>query len=151
MSTFNSAEESDGTVLGQTANSLVGMHGNKATQTTISTNAIAAFVDQLATALSAKGIINYTGGTITGGNSGNYTLAVGENIGNDPDFGGLGFDEYNAGIFSSWMHADYLRINDAVSTPSTDTGFTFLFVDTADGDLKVKFGDGTVKVLATDT
>ena len=30
-------------------------------------------------------------------------------------------------------------------------GLAQLYVDTADGDLKVKFGDGTVKTIVTDT
>jgi len=152
MSTFNSAEESDGTVLGQTSTSLVGMHGNKAAQTTISTSVLATFVDQLATALSSKGIINYTGGTISGGNSGDYTLAADvDHIGADPDSGGLGFDEYNAGVFTNWIHATYLRINDGVSTPTTVSGRAFLYIDVSDGDLKVKFGDGTIKTISVDT
>ncbi len=40
---------------------------------------------------------------------------------------------------------------DGITAPSAVVGTTFLYVDTADGDLKVKFGDGTVKTLATDT
>jgi len=43
-----------------------------------------------------------------------------------------------------------LAISDGVTAPTTVSGKTFIYVDTADGDLKVKFGDGTVKTLATD-
>lgn len=42
-------------------------------------------------------------------------------------------------------------IEDGITAPSTVSGRAFIYVDTADGDLKVKFGDGTVKTLATDT
>jgi len=42
-------------------------------------------------------------------------------------------------------------IQDGIAEPGTVTGFASLYVDTADGDLKVKFGDGTVKTIATDT
>jgi hypothetical protein len=39
---------------------------------------------------------------------------------------------------------------DGVTAPSATVGFAKIFVDTADGDLKVIFGDGVVKTLATD-
>jgi hypothetical protein len=42
-------------------------------------------------------------------------------------------------------------LKDGITAPATVAGFTSLYVDSADGDLKVKFGDGTVKTLATDT
>ena len=44
-----------------------------------------------------------------------------------------------------------VSIGDGISAPATEAGFARLYVDSADGDLKVKFGDGTVKTLATDT
>lgn len=40
---------------------------------------------------------------------------------------------------------------DGITAPSATVGFAKLFVDTADGDLKVIFGDGTVKTISTDT
>lgn len=40
---------------------------------------------------------------------------------------------------------------DGITAPGTISGRAFIYVDTADGDLKVKFGDGTVKTIATDT
>lgn len=40
---------------------------------------------------------------------------------------------------------------DGITAPSATVGLAKIFVDTADGDLKVLFGDGTVKTLATDT
>ncbi len=46
---------------------------------------------------------------------------------------------------------DHLGIKDGVTAPSNTTGVAKIYVDTADGDLKVKFADGTVKTLATDT
>lgn len=42
-------------------------------------------------------------------------------------------------------------LRDGVTAPSTITGQAQIYVDTADGDLKVKFGDGVTKTLATDT
>lgn len=44
-----------------------------------------------------------------------------------------------------------LYIWDGVGSPAVRTGYAGLFVDFADGDLKVKFADGTVKTIVTDT
>ena len=44
-----------------------------------------------------------------------------------------------------------LHIPDGIAAPSTVTGKAIIYVDTADGDLKVKFGDGTVKTIVIDT
>ena len=46
---------------------------------------------------------------------------------------------------------DALCLDDGVTAPSTLSGTAFVYVDTSDGDLKVKFGDGTTKTIATDT
>jgi hypothetical protein len=43
----------------------------------------------------------------------------------------------------------YVGIGDSITPPSTVAGVAYLYVDVADGDLKVKFGDGTVKTIAT--
>ena len=50
------------------------------------------------------------------------------------------------GIFSNKM-----VLMDGVTAPNTITGHASIYVDTADGYLKVKFGDGTVKTITTDT
>jgi len=42
-------------------------------------------------------------------------------------------------------------IKDGVTAPATLSGKALMYVDSADGDLKVKFGDGTVKTIVTDT
>lgn len=44
-----------------------------------------------------------------------------------------------------------LPIVDGVVAPATVSGIAYLYVDTADGDLKIKFGDGTVKTIVVDT
>jgi len=44
-----------------------------------------------------------------------------------------------------------LLIVDGIAEPDTISGIAQIYVDTADGDLKVKFGDGTVTVIAADT
>ncbi len=38
-----------------------------------------------------------------------------------------------------------------MTAPGTVAGMAQIYVDTADGDLKVKFGDGTVKTIVVDT
>lgn len=43
-----------------------------------------------------------------------------------------------------------LEVTDGVTAPSTVAGKAQIYVDTADGDLKIKFGDGTVKTIVTD-
>jgi len=47
--------------------------------------------------------------------------------------------------------ANTFALEDGITAPSTILGKALIYVDTADGDLKVKFGDGTVKTIATDT
>ena len=49
------------------------------------------------------------------------------------------------------MYGQTLALQDGITAPATVSGHAQIYVDTADGDLKVKFGDGTVKTIATDT
>ena len=42
-------------------------------------------------------------------------------------------------------------LRDGITAPATVTGLAQIYVDTADGDLKVKYGDGTVKTIVVDT
>lgn len=44
-----------------------------------------------------------------------------------------------------------VNLTDGVTAPATITGVAQIYVDTADGDLKIKFGDGTVKTIVIDT
>lgn len=44
-----------------------------------------------------------------------------------------------------------LGIADGITAPATVAGMAQIYVDTADGDLKVKFGDGVVKTIVLDT
>ena len=46
---------------------------------------------------------------------------------------------------------DSFYIKDGITAPSASSGYAYIYVDSADGDLKVKFGDDTVKTIATDT
>jgi hypothetical protein len=44
-----------------------------------------------------------------------------------------------------------LQVTDGVTAPAAEVGYSSIYVDTADGDLKIIFGDGTVKTIVTDT
>lgn len=46
---------------------------------------------------------------------------------------------------------DSIDIEDGVTAPSAEVGKAKIYVDAADGDLKVKFGDGFVAVIAADS
>lgn len=45
----------------------------------------------------------------------------------------------------------HIGIVDGVTAPSTVSGVAQIYVDSADGDLKIKYGDGTVKTIVVDT
>lgn len=42
-------------------------------------------------------------------------------------------------------------IADGITAPSSATGLAKIYIDSADGDLKIIFSDGTVKTITTDT
>jgi len=44
-----------------------------------------------------------------------------------------------------------IALTDGVAIPTTVIGQAFIYIDIADGDLKIKFGDGTIKTISTDT
>lgn len=44
-----------------------------------------------------------------------------------------------------------IRLTDGKAAPAQEAGYAIIYVDTADGDLKVKFGDGHVAVIAADS
>ena len=52
---------------------------------------------------------------------------------------------------SGYFSGTTLAVSDGVTAPDATIGQAKIYVDSADGDLKVKFGDGTVKTIATDT
>lgn len=47
--------------------------------------------------------------------------------------------------------AGAIGIVDGMTPPSTVSGYALIYVDTTGGDLKIKFGDGTVKTIVTDS
>ncbi len=47
--------------------------------------------------------------------------------------------------------ANALILVDGVTAPAAVTGLALIYIDTADGDLKIRFADGTTKTIVTDT
>ncbi len=75
-----------------------------------------------------------------------------------------GHDQHNSGILtyaSRVLHLSPLNepayfdgaisIKDGIASPGTISGQAHLFVSSNDGDLKIKYGDGTVKTIVVDT
>lgn len=56
-----------------------------------------------------------------------------------------------AGIEAGEVHSQLFVLKDGVTAPSTFSGQAAIYVDSADGDLKIKFSDGTVKTIVTDS
>ena len=56
---------------------------------------------------------------------------------------------YDIGTSASTYRALYIK--DGVTAPGTPSTGAVIYVDTADGDLKVKFSDGFVATLAADS
>lgn len=52
---------------------------------------------------------------------------------------------------STAFSGTFIEVDDGVTAPSSAAGKARIYVDSADGDLKVIFGDGTVKTIVTDT
>lgn len=60
-------------------------------------------------------------------------------------------DQVRPGLLEQAGRPGLAFLTDGITNPSALSGYAMIYVDSADGDLKVKFGDSVVKVLATDT
>jgi hypothetical protein len=107
------------------------------------------------TAISGSRVQNcYTLNNVTGGFGGGTGWATSIGFFNSTDNGTLKGIEFTDDALSKMTMTgafNEMAIVDGVTAPATASGKAFIYVDTADGDLKVKFGDGTVKTIATDT
>ena len=81
--------------------------------------------------------MNFRSGVFTG-NTVNTVIATGGT-----------FRNTNDGVETG--NVEHLTLTDGASIPIASAGNTYIYVDSADGDLKVKFGDGTVKTISVDT
>jgi hypothetical protein len=67
----------------------------------------------------------------------------------DPTFG---ISVVKSGAAGGNLSVDgYVRIVDGVTAPGTASGYAILYIDSADGDLKIKFGNGFVRTIAADS
>ena len=64
---------------------------------------------------------------------------------------GIGSDFSPSSVDTCHIGDGYIGIADGKATPGTEVGLAKIYVDAADGDLKVLFGDGTVKTIVVDT
>jgi hypothetical protein len=55
------------------------------------------------------------------------------------------------GALKLWGTASSLKLVDGITAPSAEVGYTSIYVDVADGDLKAIFGDGFVQVIGADS
>lgn len=60
-------------------------------------------------------------------------------------------ESLNKRVFFIPYGKETLAIQDGITAPTVEAGWAQLYVDSADGDLKVMFGDGTVKTIVVDT
>lgn len=63
---------------------------------------------------------------------------------------GVNHLQVNGSVKAVYTVTSWLDILDGVAAPATVAGWARIYVDTADGDLKIKFGNGTVKTIVTD-
>ena len=61
---------------------------------------------------------------------------------------------YSLGYISrrwNFLYTQKVALIDGITAPPATSGHATLYVDVADGDLKIIFGDGTIKTIVTDT
>ena|SRR3990167_1824737 len=93
-------------------------------------------------------LLNNTGGYIIGDDNGGEVLfspSIKPNADNNTISIGLEDASFNG------VYVGRVSLIDGITAPGTVAGQAQIYVDTADGDLKVKFGDGITKTLATDS
>jgi hypothetical protein len=59
--------------------------------------------------------------------------------------------EQRVGQLEGQESASIVSLKDGVTAPTASTGTAYIYVDTSDGDLKVRYGDNVTKTIATDT
>ena len=59
--------------------------------------------------------------------------------------------EFSSGLDLTDLETNQVSLDDGITAPAAVSGRAIIYVDTADGDLKIVFGDGTVKTIVVDT
>lgn len=115
-----------------------------------STNSICIRVDSAAGVTIADNILSANVSGCTGILLGSATTQA--SIGYNVRFGVAMSDSIAAGVIDpvSESSGGITSLVDGISAPAARSGYARIYVDSADGDLKVKFGDGTVKTIVTD-
>lgn len=57
----------------------------------------------------------------------------------------------STGLDLTDLETNVVILEDGITAPGSTSGKAKIYVDTADGDLKIVFGDGTVKTIVVDT
>lgn len=98
----------------------------------------------------ARDLVFITGGVSRWGVAGTSGHLISQND-NTYDFGQSGGNRARTGYFGTSVDTPYLALTDGIAAPGAGAGKARLYVDNADGDLKIVFADGTVKTIVTDT
>lgn len=105
-------------------------------------------------ALSTSGELNVTTNVITNGNvrssAGGAFYWNGRGQFRSPADGDISIRNAANNAYGRLL-ANELDITDGITAPSATSGRAKIYVDSADGDLKIKFGDGTTKTIVVDT
>ena len=59
--------------------------------------------------------------------------------------------DFASGLDLTDLETNIVLLEDGITAPATVSGRAQIYVDAADGSLKVKFDSGNVKTLATDS
>jgi hypothetical protein len=146
ISTTSTAEDSIETAGGINANGGTAATGTTATQIILSGGRARIGTDLIVDGTGAGSITAAGGAQIAGSAPG--TPSAGQVL-----IGG-GRIRLTSDIFMEGSELNFcggIGLTDGVSEPGAVSGLARIYVDSADGDLKIKFGDGTVKTIVTDS
>lgn len=59
--------------------------------------------------------------------------------------------ELSSGLDLTDLETNQVLLEDGITAPSAVSGRAIIYVDAADGDLKIKFADGFVATIAADS
>lgn len=59
--------------------------------------------------------------------------------------------DLSSGLNLDDLETNNVMLEDGITAPGTVSGRAQIYVDSADGNLKIKFGDGVVETIVTDS